>query len=76
MRHGPEVALVLYEVAGKHEVTIAEMTGKSSLREFTEARVAAAQELYQLGLTAREIGKILNRSRDSIFHYLRKRWTP
>ena len=71
-----KIAAVLAEIAETHGVTVEEMRGKSKCREFVEARILVARELFQLGLTHREIGGVLKKHPKAITWYLRKPWTP
>lgn len=71
----PRVAEILAEVAERHGFTVEEIKGRSQLREYCVARTEAVKELYQLGLTMRAIGEILdNRRPATVFLYLRKAW--
>lgn len=71
-----EVASVLNKIAEKHGVTVEDIRGKGHFERFVAARVAAAQELYRLGLTMREIGTALDKSLWAAGRYMRMPWTP
>lgn len=66
------ILATLGDVAEEYGVSVEELKSKRRLPELVRARVAVAKELYRAGLTAREIGKVLNRRTWTVAWYLRR----